>query len=63
VGGNEEEDVRCAFGLGMVAGMLHAASTGATLNVPPLAELKAALDAQDALFEARKAASDTPQVA
>jgi hypothetical protein len=39
-----ENDARNAFGLGMVAGMLYAASTGTTLSVPSLKEVKAALD-------------------
>lgn len=41
--GSEDEDGRHAFGLGMVAGILYAASTGSTLKVPTLAELKATL--------------------
>jgi hypothetical protein len=48
----------------MVAGCLYAASTGITLKVPPLAELKAALEAQEAEWEAmRKATLDASQVA
>jgi hypothetical protein len=42
-GSGEDEDVLSAFGIGMVSGMLYAASTGVALKVPPLAELKAAL--------------------
>ena len=66
--GNEEDEVHYAFGLGMVAGMLYAASTGITLTVPPLAEMKAALDAQEARWQATrqamsKATPDAPEVA
>lgn len=50
VGSDEQDDVLSAFGVGMVAGMLYAASTGTTLTVPPLKEVKAALDAQEALL-------------
>jgi hypothetical protein len=60
--GSEDEDSRTAFGIGMVAGILYAESTGITLKVPPLKEVKAALDAQEARYEAmRKAAPDAQQ--
>jgi hypothetical protein len=58
----EEEDGRTAFGVGMVAGMLYAASTGITLAVPPLNEVKSVLDAQEALWAAMRKAADAPQV-
>jgi hypothetical protein len=62
--GSEDEDGLNSFGPGMVAGCLYAASTGITLMVPPLAELKAALEAQEAEWEAmRKATPDASQVA
>jgi hypothetical protein len=60
--GEDEDDVLHAFGLGMVSGILYAASTGITLKVPPLKEVKAALDAQQARDEAMtKAAPGAPQ--
>ena len=59
LGSDEEEDGRTAFGLGMVAGMLYAQSTGITLTVPPLEKVKAALDAQEALYEGWAAARKT----
>jgi hypothetical protein len=59
--GSEGEDGHYAFGVGMVAGMLYAASTGITLKVPPLAELKAALEAQEAQYEAWRATPGAPE--
>jgi hypothetical protein len=57
---DEEEDARCAFGLGMLAGMMYAASTGITPPIPSLIEVKAILDAQNAVWEAMWKAEATP---
>jgi hypothetical protein len=62
--GSEGEDGRLAFGIGMAAGMLYAASTGITLKVPPFKEVKAALEAQEAQWEAmRQTAPGAPEAA
>jgi hypothetical protein len=62
--GEDDEDGRRAFGLGMVAGLILAANTGISLKVPPLAELKATLGAQEAQCEAmRQTAPGASQVA
>jgi hypothetical protein len=61
--GVEAEDGLNGFAIGMFAGAIYAASTGLTLKVPPFAELKASLEAQEAKWKGMRAAPDAPQVA